>query len=92
MLSKKLLPLALALATAGCAAPGTPTPLTDTSVLQAFKPLPNSAQAPCPVQQGVAEHNSVFDTLRTGKPVVYKAPCDLPKQIASVNPRKGVVP
>ena len=83
----------------GCAAmPAPPAPLTSVAVLQVFKPIPNSAAAPCPMQQGVAEHNSVYDTLKTGSPVVYKAPCDTgkaapaaakPQAVASAAP-KGV--
>ncbi len=53
----------------------TPTALLKTSALDAFKPIPNSAQAPCDMQKAVAEHNSVYDTLKTGKEKVYKAPC-----------------
>lgn len=27
----------------------------------------------------MAEHNSVYDTLKTGKPVTYRAPCEAEK-------------
>lgn len=31
------------------------------------------------MQRDVAAHNAAYDTLKTGKPVVYKAPCDVDK-------------
>lgn len=90
MPSAKLTALALVLAPllAGCE---TLTPsLTNGGALAAFKNIPNSAQAPCNMQIAVAEHNSRYDTLRDGKEVVYKAPCqiDKPKQVpASPEPK-----
>lgn len=50
--------------------------MTKEGALSAFKTIPNSKQAPCPMQRAVAEHNSRFDTLKTGQAMVYKAPCD----------------
>lgn len=32
------------------------------------------------MQRDVAEHNSAYESIRTGKPVTYKAPCDVDKQ------------
>lgn len=77
MQSRKLIVPALALAVplAGCA---TPTPsLTNGGALAAFKNIPNSPKAPCDMQKAVAEHNSRYDTLKNGKEVVYKAPCQV---------------
>lgn len=30
----------------------------------------------CETQRQIAVHNSIYDTLKTGKSVVYKAPCE----------------
>lgn len=78
MHSQKLAALALALSPLAAACE-TPTQLLKTSALEAFKPIPNSSQAPCDMQKAVAEHNSVYDTLKTGKTKVYKAPCVVDK-------------
>jgi hypothetical protein len=32
------------------------------------------------MQRDVAEHNTRYDRLKTGKAVVYKAPCDVDKK------------
>lgn len=80
--------LALVAALQGCA---TPTlSLTNGGALAAFKNIPNSAKAPCDMQIAVAEHNSRYDTLRDGKEVVYKAPCqvDPPKKKAPASEPK----
>lgn len=78
-----LLPATLLLA--GCE---TLTPvLTDAGALNAFKPIQNSALAPCDMQKDVAEHNSRFDSIKTGKTVVYKAPCQVDKKPASTEPK-----
>ena len=50
--------------------------LTTKVALDSFKPIPNSSVAPCVMQRAVAEHNSKYDTLKTGKETVYKAPGD----------------
>lgn len=78
-LSRMLKALGCALATGSLGACATPTLLTKTSALEAFKPIANSAHAPCRVQREIAEHNTVYDTLKTGKPVKYLAPCDADK-------------
>lgn len=31
------------------------------------------------MQRAVAEHNSAYDSLKQGREVVYKAPCDVDK-------------
>jgi len=66
----------LALALTGCE---TLTPSTSShAALELFKPIPNSAKAPCAMQRAVAEHNSVYDTLAKGKEAIYQAPCEQP--------------
>lgn len=78
-----LLPAILALA-----ACETPTQLlTEGGALNAFKPIQNSALAPCEMQKDVAEHNSRYDSIKKGKPVVYKAPCQIDKKPASTEPK-----
>lgn len=52
--------------------------MIDTSV-NSFRPIPYSRQDTCPTQRAVAEHNAVYDTLKTGKAVAYRAPCELTK-------------
>ncbi|CAB4146594.1 hypothetical protein UFOVP1157_54 [uncultured Caudovirales phage] len=79
-----LIKCALASTLAGCAAKEIPIlPLTEDGALRAFQPIANSAKAPCSVQKAIAAHNSVYDTLKTRKAVVYKAPCDVDKGGAS---------
>jgi hypothetical protein len=51
--------------------------VTTDGALGAFRPITSSVQDTCQTQREVAEHNSRYDTLRTGKEVAYKAPCDL---------------
>jgi len=48
----------------------------DTSV-EVFEPIRYSAEDTCATQRRIAEHNSVYDTLRTGERVVYAAPCEI---------------
>lgn len=79
--------LALLPATLALAACETPTQLTKTSALDAFKPIQNSPAAPCDMQKDVAEHNSRYDSMKTGKPVVYKAPCQVDKKAAPAEPK-----
>lgn len=70
---------ALSLALAGCAAPATQIPLTETGALASFKPIPNSSRAPCQIQRAIAAHNSVYETLTTKREVIFRAPCDVDK-------------
>lgn len=79
--------LALPLATLALAGCETPTQLTRTSALDAFKPIQNSAAAPCEMQKDVAEHNSRYDSIKQGKPVVYKAPCQVDKKPTTSEPK-----
>ncbi len=58
----------------------TPTPVTIKGAELAFKPISGSPKDTCPTQRQVAEHNSRLDTIKAGKPVVYKAPCDVDKE------------
>ena len=76
--------LAISLATLSLAACATPTPSLTTKVaLESFKPIPNHSAAPCLMQRAVAEHNSKYDTLKSGKLTVYKAPGGNCKQVAA---------
>ena len=82
-MSRKLkLPLlALALGLAGCE---TPMFVTTKGALDSFRPLTMSRKDTCGTQREIAEHNSRYDTLKTGKETVYRAPCDIdPKRVAS---------
>lgn len=72
--------LALALVTLSLGGCVTPTPVTIKGAELAFKPISGSPKDTCSTQQQVAEHNSRLDTIKAGKPVVYKAPCDLEKK------------
>jgi hypothetical protein len=38
------------------------------------------------MQRAVAEHNSRYDTLKTGAEKVYKAPCDVDKPSEAKGP------
>jgi hypothetical protein len=54
--------------------------------------VPNYSKAPCEYQRQWAAHNSRVATLREGKEVVYKAPCDMqpskkPPAAASAGPK-----
>jgi len=79
--------LALLPATLALAACETPTVLTKDGALNAFKPIQNSALAPCEMQKDVAEHNSRYDSIKNGKAVVYKAPCQVDKKPVSTEPK-----
>ena len=83
-MSKKLtLPLVL-LAILPLAACSTLTPVSSKGALDAFKPISSSKADTCETRREIAEHNSRYDTLKTGKTVVYKAPCDVePARVAS---------
>lgn len=59
---------------AGCS---TLTPVSSKGALDAFKPISSSRADTCQTQREVAEHNSRYDTVKIGKPVVYKAECDM---------------
>jgi len=48
----------------------------DTSV-EVFEPIAGYGSCGCGVQRRIAEHNSIYDTLRTGERRVYAAPCEL---------------
>ena len=79
--------LALLPATLALAACETPILLTEGGALNAFKPIQNSALAPCEMQKDVAEHNSRYDSIKKGKTVVYKAPCQMGKKPESSEPK-----
>lgn len=81
--SRKLIVPVLVLTTLALAGCGTLTPyLTSAGALDAFKPISNSEGAPCTMQREVAAHNSVYDTLKKGTDVTYKAPCDVAPKAA----------
>lgn len=87
MQSAKLIALVLALAPllAGCE---TLSYVTTEGAVTAFKPIAMSRKDTCETQKQVAEHNSRYDTLKTGKEVVYKAPCQIDKKVpASPEPK-----
>lgn len=68
--------LALVPALAGCS---TPMFVTTKGATDAFRPIQMSRRDTCETQKQIAEHNSRYDTLKTGKETVYKAPCQLEK-------------
>jgi hypothetical protein len=73
--------LAVLAATLPLAACGTPTlGLSNGGALAAFRPIEGSPRDTCDTQRAVAEHNSRYDSIKNGKSVVYKAPCDVDKK------------
>ncbi len=58
------------------AACSTPTPPPVDTSLTSFKAIGYSTRDTCPTQKEIAAHNSVYDTLKTGKLTVYRAPCE----------------
>ncbi len=81
-MTRVLLLIALGLSLAGCESfglkvPELKIPFTEDGALKAFKPIQNSALAPCPMQKEVAQHNSVFATLSDKKETTFKAPCEV---------------
>lgn len=87
-LSPRLKALACGAAILPLAACSTLTPsLTKTGALEAFKPIRNSPQAPCEMQKEVADHNTVYDSLKTGKSVKYLAPCEVKQPEAKQPPK-----
>jgi len=77
--------LLLAAVTPTLGACSTLTPgLTSKGALDAFQPIRGSAADTCETQRQVSEHNSRYETLKTGKEVVFKAHCDkAPQRVAS---------
>lgn len=73
---KRLIWLFAALPALGACSTLTPT-LTSEGALKAFKPIKYTDF--CSAQRGIAEHNSRYDSIKKGKPVTYKAPCDQKK-------------
>ena len=62
----------------GCSTP-TSVLLSEAGALKAFSPINASPADTCITQRQVAAHNSAYDSIKQGKPVSYKAPCDLKK-------------
>lgn len=77
--------LALSLALAACA---TPINVATDSSLQSFKTIQASPKDTCETQRQVAAHNSVYDSLKGGKQVVYVAPCESAPATAKAAPAK----
>lgn len=71
----------MTLALAGCKIPtfgGNELPAPTLNTGQALLALPKIQYHDyCTAQIGIAEHNARWESLRQGKPVVYKAPCQL---------------
>jgi hypothetical protein len=59
--------------------------LVDTSV-QSFKPLRADRADTCATQRQIAEHNSVYQSIKTGSVQAYCAPCDCPEKYQSKKP------
>jgi outer membrane PBP1 activator LpoA protein len=72
LLSVTILPGCLTLTQTDDAAP-------DTS-LRSFKPITSSTRDTCQTQREIAAHNSVYDSMKAGKAVIYQAPCDKGKR------------
>jgi hypothetical protein len=58
--------------------------LTSDGALKAFKPITYTDY--CSAQRGIAEHNSRYDSIKQGKPVTYKAPCEEKKKNQTTEP------
>jgi hypothetical protein len=81
--SQKLNPPLVALLTlplAACAIPISGP--TTKGALDIFRPLHSSVKDTCATQAEIAEHNSRYDTAKTGKETVYKAPCEAKQRLA----------
>jgi hypothetical protein len=88
-LSRRIAP-ALALVVCALTVQGCSThtqQVVDTGV-RSFKPISSSARDTCDTQRQIAEHNSVYDTLKAGKQIAYVAPCDRNKPVAKAEPSK----
>ena len=84
--------LVLPLLLAGCSAAQTATPLPGTTkILDNLPRVENSTKAPCRMQVQVAAQNSYLASVKLGKEVVYRAPCqiDKPKGTPSVETDKA---
>lgn len=62
-----------------------PVPADAVAVLREVPRVANRRSAPCDMQRQVAVQNSALDSVITGKPVTYAAPCDVEKPAAPVN-------
>ena len=60
--------------------------MTSDSSLKAFKPIQAHEKDTCETKRQVAEHNSVYDTLKQGKQVVYTASCESSPTTAKAAP------
>lgn len=78
MLPLRLLALLLAASLIqGCGESKIQTPLTSDTLTEVLEPVPNYRKAPCWMQQAWARDNARKASLKVGKPVYFKAPCDV---------------
>jgi hypothetical protein len=86
---KTLTLLALALATPMLGACSTLIPdvteIDASTATKIFRPIRASAKDTCDTQREIAEHNSRYDTLSSGKPQAYKAACDTSVKVTAKN-------
>jgi len=83
-MSIKRILLALSLVTPVLGACSTQMSATTTKgALDAFKVISMSRKDTCQTQKEIAEHNSRYETLKSGKETVLKAPCDVEQKVAS---------
>jgi hypothetical protein len=67
--------LLLSLALAGCLGAGSSTLHIDPKLVEAIPRVNNSHSSPCWQQQEIAAQTSWIESAKTGKEVVYVAPC-----------------
>ena len=80
----------VAVSLAGCASAGQAVNVP-VAVVDPFKPISSSCQDTRQTRREIAAHNSVLDTLRTGRDVKYGDPC-LAKQPVKQQPAKPKPP
>ena len=61
-----------------------PTPAPDTSV-ESFRPITTSCRDTLETRKQIVQHNSVYDTLKNGKRVVYADGCPAPTKEAKTS-------
>lgn len=70
----------IALLSSGCAGQTVPVPVSD---VRPFKPIPWTCEtASGEARRGIVAHNSVYDSLKTGRKVVYADDCPKPKPVS----------
>lgn len=80
----------VAISLAGCAASGQAVNVP-VAVVDPFKPISSSCKDTRQTRREIAAHNSVLDTLRSGRDVKYGDPCltQQPPQPAKPKPPPG---